>query len=244
MKVSIDSVIDRTKARLGLRNTTMPDSDLEMYINEAAMHLDTQSTYVIENATLDVDCHRAALPEGFIELICMSIADPSAGCQGCGSINFNPVTDQNPSSIICTCPDFYTPNRAVLTEFCTMGKKGFLSKNVFDIQNGYIVFPSSFTANQIKIWYRTYNMDGDGIMVLDEYWQRGLSAYAAYMYAMSGQNPKSYPQAQMWQREWVAQVNKIRGKVSQRDHIQHKGIFQAIVKAILINPATSLNSNI
>jgi len=244
MKVSIDSVIDATKFRLGLRDSSMADLDLERLINEGAMHIDSVDTYVISCITLDVECNKAALPEGFVELICMKIAGQSS-CSGCcQSINFDPVVDQNPSSITCTCPDFYVANRNVLTEFCGMGASCGSFDNGYDIQGGYILFPSNFSASQVQIWYRTYNMDENGIMVLDEYWQRGLSAYAAYQYAMSGQNFKLYPQAQQWQQEWTAQVNKIRGKSAQRDHRQHKASFSAIARAILVNPASVLNNNI
>lgn len=244
MKVSIDSVIDSAKFRLGLRDTSMADLDLERLINEGAMHIDSVDTYIISCTTLDVECSRAELPEGFIEMICMKLPN-SSSCSGCcQNIVFDPVVDQNPSSITCTCPMYFVANRNVLTEFCGLGAScGFIG-NGYDIQNGYVVFPSNFTATQVQIWYRTYNMDDNGIMVLDEYWQRGLSAYAAYQYAMSGQNFKLYPQASQWQQEWNAQLNKIRGKSAQRDHRQHKASFAAIARAILVNPASVLNNNI
>lgn len=244
MKVCIDSVIDATKFRLGLRDTSLADADLERLINEGAMHLDANETYIVSCETLDVDCHKAKLPEGFLELICIKPeGDSCSGSCGC-NYNFNPVTDQNPTNIVCNCSTYYTIDRNVLTEFCGQGYNCGSGMNVFDVQNGYLVFSSSFTATSVKIWFRSYNMDENGLMVLDEYWQRGLSAYAAYQYAMSGMNAKMYPQAQMWYREWVAQLNKIRGKSAQRDHRQHKGIFAAIARAILINPASVLNHNI
>lgn len=246
MKVSIDSVIDAAKFRLGLRDTTMADADLERLVNEGAMHIDSVDSYAISCVVLDVDCGRALLPEGFVELICMNIYGQSS-CSGCCEpINFNPAVDQNPTSISCTCPQYFVANRNVLTEFCGMGASCGMMSNSYDIQGGYIVFPSNFSASQVQVWYRTYNMDDDGIMILDEYWQRGLSAYAAYMYAMAGQNIKNYmpQQLSMWQQEWTAQVNKIRGKSAQRDHRQHKASFAAIARAILLNPASVLNNNI
>jgi hypothetical protein len=244
MKVCIDSVIDSAKFRLGLRDTSMADLDLERLINEGAMHLDAIETYVISCETLEVECSKAKLPDGFLELIC--IQPEGDGCNGsCGcNYNFNPVTDQNPTDIICNCTNYYAIDRNVLTEFCGMGYNCGGNSNVFDIQNGYLVFSSNFTPTSVKIWFRSYNMDENGLMVLDEYWQRGLSAYAAYQYAMSGQNFKLYPQAAQWQREWTAQLNKIRGKSAQRDHRQHKGLFSAIARAILINPVSVLNHNL
>jgi hypothetical protein len=244
MKVCIDSVIDSAKFRLGLRDTSMADLDLERLINEGAMHLDAIETYVISCETLEVDCSKAKLPDGFIELIC--IKPEGDGCNGsCGcNYNFNPETDQNPTNIVCNCTNYYAIDRNVLTEFCGMGYNCGSGSNVFDIQNGYLVFSSNFTPTSVKIWFRSYNMDENGLMVLDEYWQRGLSAYAAYQYAMAGQNFKLYPQAIQWQREWTAQLNKIRGKSAQRDHRQHKGLFAAIARAILINPVSVLNHNI
>ena len=242
MKVCIDSVIDATKFRLGLRDTSMADADLERLINQAALHLDANETYVIVCDTIDVECQKAKLPDGFIELICLKIDGECNGTCGC-EINFNPETDQNPSSLGCSCSPYYSIDRNVLTQFCDWGYNCGTNANVFDIQNGYIVFSSTFTATSVKIWYRSYNMDENGLMVLDEYWERGLSAYAAYQYAMSGMNYKMYPQAAQWQREWTAQVNKIRGKSAQRDHRQHKGLFASIARAILVSPASVLNLN-
>lgn len=246
MKVSIDSVINDAKFKLGLRNTTMPDLDLERLVNEGALHINAVDSYVILCETLEVECGRACLPEGFVELICMSLPDGGSSCSGCCNINFNPVVDQNPTSIVCACPQYWAISRDVLTAFCGEGGSCSMNGNLFDVQNGYLVFSSAFTGSSVKIWYRSYNMDADGIMVLDESWQRGLSSYAAYNYAMAGQNYRNYSPQQIsdWKREWVAQVNKIRGRSAQKDHRQHKGIFSAIARAILINPGTALNRNI
>ena len=63
MKTTIDSIIDDAKFRLGLRDTTYPDVDLERFINEGARHLDATDSYVINCVNLELDCEKVKLPD-------------------------------------------------------------------------------------------------------------------------------------------------------------------------------------
>jgi hypothetical protein len=109
-----------------------------------------------------------------------------------------------------------------------------------------IKFPTTLTATQVKVWYRGYNTDGDGIMILDELQQRGLSAYAAYQFATSGTHITKYTPYVVngWQKEWTAQKAYFTGKTQQNDWKNNKAKFAAIARAILINPAQVYNNNL
>jgi len=234
MRISTESVISRTKQRLGLMDTTLQDAYLELLIQEGARHLDTQNSYIISCQVVDVDCARAPLPDQYSQIICLQPLSPDT-CTGCDDTTCN-----------CTCGTYYFIDRGVLTDFCDQGGRGCYGGNAYDVQNGFLVLPSNTTATQIKIWYRGLNTDDDGLMVIDDFQERGLSAYAAYQFASSGQNYRSYAPGQvaLWQRESTAQINKIRGKASQDDHRQHKAIFARIAQALIANPWNAYNLNI
>lgn len=226
-------------------DTTLADAEIEALIQECALHLNTLETYVVSCETLDVDCHKAKLPDGFVELLC--IKPTSDNCTGaCSCVtNYDPETDESPTSLTCGCYGYYVANRSLLTEFCGMGQSACSTAGLYEIQNGYIRLSTAITSDEITIYYRGWNQDEDGIMLIDEFQERGLSAYAAYQYANSGQNYKSYQpqQVALWQREANAQINKIRGRSAKMDHKAHLPSFAAIVQAIITNPSRILNTN-
>ncbi len=251
MKISIDSVIDAAKFRLGLRDSTYPDADLERLIDEGARHMNKISNFIISCETLDIDCAKAKLPDNCSEVICFSFPEGS-GCSGCCNFSFDPATESNPypPTTNCGCFQYYVRNRNVLTEFCNNGASA-CGWNLgadfgFDTQNGYLIFPSSVTATSVKLWFRGTNIDEFGIMVLGDMDERGLSAYAAYMYASAGQNIKAYQPQQVrdWKQEWIAQKNMRIAQDFSQDAKAHANVFGAICRGILINPWNSLNQNL
>lgn len=246
MRISTESVITRTKVRLGLMDTTLHDSTIEMLVQEAARHLDAVDSYVITCVDLEIDCHKVKLPDNCTEILCIQLLDPDN--TGCVTQPYDPATDISPTTLQACSTNgmMFIADRNVLTEFCGMGGTGSWFGNVFDTQNGYLVFPSFVSATEVRIWYRGLNTDENGIMIIDDFQERGLSAYAAYQFANSGQNYKSYApqQVAMWQREATAQINKIRGKAAQLDHRKHKGRFASIARAFLINDWNNMNANL
>lgn len=243
MKISIDSVIDNAKFRLGLRDTSYADADLERLIDEGCRHLLKLSNYVISCETISIDCAKAELPTGFTELICFSFT--SGGCSGCCTwAGENPQV--NPITGNCGCYQYYFANRNVLTEFCGMGGNACaMGMNGYAMQGGYLCFPSTITETEVKVWFRGMNSDSDGIMIIDDMDERGLAAYAAYNYATAGQNYKAYDRNQVrgWKDEWVAQKNMRIAQDFQADAKANRGLWAAVAKSILLNPWNSLNAN-
>lgn len=243
MKVSIDSVIDHAKFRLGLRDTTYADADLERLIDEGARQMGNLSGIVINCTTLDIDCSKAELPASYTEVICfMFLGEGCSGC--CQNFSFDPATEPNPyPPTTCTCSNYYVYNRNVLTEFCGMGVNACGFEGGFAIQGGFLCFPSTVTATQVKVWYRGWNQDEDSIMILDELDQRGLSAYAAYMYASAGQNYKAYPQRKEFQQEWIAQRGKRIAEDFKAEAKRNNWVWAAVAKGILLNPHNLIDQN-
>lgn len=240
MRVSAEQVINRTKINLGLTGTTHADAVLEKLINEAATwHLNTLDSYIISCTEIDIDCEKAKLPDAAVELICYQFPN-ATGCTGCCIDCMNPHN----ANYVCSCPNWFTPTRSILTNFMGLGCSVGLSSNFFDVQNGYLIFPSTVTQDTVKVWYRGVNIDDDGIAVIDERQERALSSYASWKYAII--HYKSYAEGQRleWKKDWIAQKQWLRGTSVQQDWQLHKAEASAIVRAVLMNPFVSANRNV
>jgi hypothetical protein len=243
--ISIKSVINSAKFTLGLESTTHADAWLEKLINEAAIHTNKLDNYFVSCETVDIDCARAKLPENFMDLICFSFPNVS-GCSGCCSINHDPEGDSS-QNMLCGCSQYFVRDRAVLSEFCGLGATACFAGNYFDTQNGYLSFPSTITATEVRLWYRGLNEDENGLMVITEIQERGLAAYAAYKYALRHSSPpmaKYTPfQVREYKTEWANQKGWVTGMAQQTDFQAHKAAFAAIAKAIIIDPWTIVDTN-
>lgn len=244
MKIEIASVINRAKIRLGLQDTTRWDAVLEQHINEAAFNLDAVSSFSVSCEILDIECHEATLPLGYETVISFTLLDQN-GCAGCCDVSTDPSEGEN-RNMACNCADIWFFDKNVLTEFNGNGLTACYGGNFFAVQNGRLKFPTSITATRVKVWYMGYNMDSDGIMILDERQQRGFSAYAAWQFASSGTHYNKYNPNQIrgWEREWVNQRGRLVGLAAQDDFINNKGKFASIASALLINPMQTLNKNL
>lgn len=239
MKVPTAQIINRTKMRLLLTGTTHADAVLEKLINEAATyHLNALSCYVISCETITIDCLKAELPDSCVQVLCYSFPD-ATGCSGCCATCMNPHNE----GAVCSCPTYFVPSREILTEFCGLGASCGLSANFFDVQNGYIVFPSTVTQSTVKVWFRGYNLDEDGLALIDERQERALSAYAAWQYAIAHYKSYAPEQRATWRSEWVAQKNWLRGTDVQADFQMNKAKASSIARALLVNPVISANRN-
>lgn len=239
MRITTEQVINRAKLNLGLTGTTHADAFLEKLINEAASwHINALDSFIVSCETIQIDCFKAKLPDAAVDLLCYSFPDIT-GCTGCCQDCMNPHN----VNYACSCPNWFIPDRNILTEFCGMGGMAALSSNFFDVQNGYLVFPSTLTADTVKVWFRGINVDEDGLAIITERQERGLAAYASSRYAIA--NWKSYADGQrrFFNAEWIAQRSAIRGTAMQNDFRLHKAEAAAIARAILINPAMVENRN-
>ena len=241
LKIDIEQVINRTKHRLGLMDTTLADAYLEKLINEGSLHINSLNQFIISCETLDIECGMAKLPFGATDVIAFSFI--GEGCSGCCSISHNPESgfDRN---MMCSCSQYYVSDRSVLVQMGELGCDGSLWNNRFTVQAGYLHFPSTVTSTEVRVWHRGYNMDGDGLMILDELQERGLSAYAAYEYALS--NPQRFTPFQIteWKKTWVAQKGYLKGQAQQQDYRLNKDRMASIARAIVINPLNITNLNL
>ena len=249
MKIPIAQTITLAKTYLGLMETTRNDTVLEKFCNMAAMRIDARNTYKISCETIDIDCYRATLPSNTIEVISFRFPDLSGGCSGCcgGNPNTTPGTLDVNMSPQCGCPMWYVADRNVLTDWNGLGANASWVGNFFsyDTQAGILVFPTTLTATSVQVYFRGYNQDSNGIMLIEEYMEDAIACFAAYKFATSGMNARKYTPKQIsdWSRLWAKQRNHIRGTENLIDHRQHKADASAIARSVLINPLMVLNTN-
>lgn len=235
MIVSTEQVITRTKRRLRLNNTEN-DAYLEKLIDEGARSLKSEDSYTVKCEEIDIDdCHRAKVPSFFEEFLGGRFND--SGCSGCCSTYGTTITEPGSIDTVyrppCGCPVWFVASWLV-NGWNGTGTCGYYG-NFFNIEGGYIIFPSSITATSIKLTYKTKNVDESGIMIINEDWERGISAYAASQFAVDYIESYTPEQRRIWSDEWKAQKQSIRS-VSQfkRFKLDKQAIWQ-ITNAIIWN---------
>lgn len=234
MTIDIEQVINYSKLLLSLNNTEN-DAVLEKFINVGARSLRTYDNYIVTTTELEIDdCHKAKLPSGFVEFLGARFTDSCSGC--CGGTYGTTITEPGSIDTVyrppCACPIVFLPASYTALWNENNGSCGTYG-NYFTIEGDYIFFPSSVTSTKITICYRTLNIDGDGIMILNEDWERGLGAYAAYMYASV--HFTIYPRdiRRQWQQEWVAQKMESRGLAQVKRSKLNKRAIWRIMNTLL-----------
>ena len=233
MIVSSEQILVRTKGRLRLMWMTENDLYLLKLLEEGARSLNASSAFTVQCVTREIDCNSAALPDNYDSLIGFSFNTASGECSGCCG---HATTQPDPSEtqiVICTCRGFYgyySQNNIILQH----GSWGWYG-NYFAINGNFLTFPSTITATEVTIYYRGFNTDDNGFMILDEELERGLSAYAAYQFATD--YPESYTpeQRQRWLAEWTAQKSFVNGKKAIRDFKLQKDNVSLLANAVLSN---------
>lgn len=245
MRTDIETAINRTRRRLGLEHTTMHEAALRTYVDEGVNHLQTLDNFVVSCETIDIECGKGDLPDSCDTVLAISpVRNDNGTCCLCAATGAEQLQALSVMNTRCGCLPFYVSDSSMLISMCDSGATCGLNEGIFYTQGGKLILRSS-AEGQMKVWFKGKNVDCDGIMIVDEDWVRGISAYAAYQFASSGMNFNKYNYRQMkdWQSEWTAQKAYQQG-VSQKKYFQkNKARFTAIANAILVNPMVTLIPN-
>lgn len=236
MIVNIEQVITRAKFRLGLESTFEHNDYLKKLIEEAARGLNASSTYIVSCETKEIECGVAQLPDEYDSLVGFTFNN-GGSCSGCCHATVDPNPPSENQIVVCTCRDFYGVfNQNVI--FLQHGSCGWYG-NYFAINGNYLTFPSTITATEVNIYFRGFNTDENGLMIIDEEQERGLSAYAAAQFSLDRANiiPPAYTPEQRlrWTEEWKAQKKYVNGKQAIRNFKLQKNDIALIANAVLSN---------
>lgn len=210
MVISVEQVINRAKMRLRLNNTEH-DAYLEKIINELALGLGSQRSRGPKCTTISIDCHRAKLPDNFLEFTGGKfVGDGCAcGCRTNATGDELAIEELSTGSGNCSCPVWFV-SRGVMSNFNGQGSCSVYT-NYFDIEGNYIIFQPNITATEMKIYYQGDNTDCDGLMIIFSQWERGLSAGAAAEFALDYDEMYSPRKQQYWNKLWTNQKGHIIG---------------------------------
>lgn len=198
-EISIDEVISRVKMQLRLTNTTEWDDYFEVVIEEGLRSLRPLSMYKKNQCNIEVVNGKAKLPKGFCQLLGLRY-------------NMPVVNGTNPATNCVTA--LYVDSKFLSNCGCTDIQDGpiFDYYNGFQIVKNYIVWNTNIDDTTMTLAYYGFNINEKGRLVIYEDYERALSAYACYQYALSW--PDKYSQAVMdrYNQTWVNQRAKLRGE--------------------------------
>lgn len=230
MIVNIEQVIAQARMLLRLMDTQENAEYLQTLIESAARYrLNATNTFTIQCETAAIECNKAELPQNWESLEFFKL-NP-VGCSGCcQGVDLIPGHNDPAPNNACACPSVYYYNKAAVVNDDDCG----WYNNYFYIQGNHIYFPSNTTATEVKIYYRGYNTDSEGFMLIDEETMECLAFYAAWQYALIFEEAYTKEQRATWERLWWAGKAVIDGRRIIREFILQKPQISLIVNAQLI----------
>lgn len=177
--ISIDEIVARTKVRLGIKDISDYDAEIEMFINEAASKLKAKPTFVKKDCKIEICDGRAKLPKGFKEIHSVLPLYDNPNC----------ITDGRPFRIheLWCGPLIYAENNYI-TECRNELKQHKFNWRVapivgtMQIQGSYLTFPIPCKYTHVLISYDGYAVDKEtGILEMHPDYEKGFSEYARAM---------------------------------------------------------------
>jgi hypothetical protein len=171
--VSIDDVINLAKQRLGILHTTEYDNLLEREIEKGLHKLNVPSMVKKDMQCIEICDGKAKLPYGLYKIVGTRFIDENGNCQ----------------RMIYADADF--AKQCGCDNSLIAGNTSFSVTNFFEtyqVQDGYIVFPSSVPFTHITISFLKYITNSEGRLQILERYEEALACFAAYWIAFSFKN--------------------------------------------------------
>lgn len=213
--VSLEEAIASAKMMMRLDNTDY-DIVFEKWGHDALRHIDGLDTYVLRESTLEVCDYKVKLPCGFYSLVALTFIDENGVCSEGVYIN-------RPYLTSCGCD---------ITE-------GVIDyEGSFQIQDGYIYLASDITATEIKLVYRSLNVDDDGLIRMYEWQERAVTAYICWRFTQ--QNFELFPVniRESYAKEWRKQKQYCKGFSGVEAFRNERYQIQRIFGGIMVNKNT------
>jgi len=132
--ISLPEIRDRVKIQLGILNDTSNDDFIDLKIMNASRSLLSQQNLIYTYATLDVIDYKAKLPCNYYRLMAL-VTNPLSGA-----------------------PFIYSDYNFFQTSPFQSAPLGIS----FMVQDGYIMFPSTFDIDEVKLVYQALLQDDNG----------------------------------------------------------------------------------
>ncbi len=193
--IKITEVAARAKMQLRLSDAEA-DARLQAWIEEGARQLNCLSAFVENTDILDIVDNKVKLPCGFWKLLGASPMDDS--CCYLGTLTYiDTVFANNCCTTLCTSILF--PN------CCNY-------ESWFKIIGNYLHFNAPCDATKVELCWMGLNTDEEGMMLIEERYERGLANYAMAMEGYSPGSNISQTLADTYFSIWDAQKSMLRGQ--------------------------------
>ncbi len=234
-KVPLHDVIFEAKQYLQILDNTTDDDFLEILAWRAVRRVNGISSYKTEVRELEVCNGEVSLPKDMFRFLWFRICNPDAGDheRDGGS---NPVA--NPYNYVYADIPFLND--------CGCGQGDNSIQNAYSIvriNNGRLVFNNrrDLVFDKVRIAGIFYNTDKDGVFVVNDNMVPSIVYRICAEYSVVNATKYKPIQIQTWQREAVAQANKVRSNDFKRNFQDNIDQVRAMYRAYNYGPLVSRN---
>jgi hypothetical protein len=212
--ISLDSAVSSAKDMLGIEDTSLHDTVLKKYGDEAIRRIFGQKALVKTTKCFDIENGRIPLPDGFQRLIAVQL-DNSAVDNRAFYVDSDFI-----EGLACLSDD-------------TMNIKPL--RNNVEIVNEHLVFSTNIPAESATITYRGYNIGDDCLMAMYDHQEAAVVAYMCWRFTQKHfvQYPRDIREA--YKNEYISQKHFVRGHEFVSQFEQQKAEIGAIFTALLID---------
>lgn len=205
--ISTDIAIEVAKMMLELDNTFEFDDDIEKWVNIRLMTMGGVDSFQIQQKTLDVVDGIAEMPSGINRIL---------GLRFCSS-------EGMPFGVTYIDADFMDTCGCRSDDAYTFG-------GLFTIVGNNIKFLNPASApEKVRIAYKGYVTDKDGLIMIKDYMAYGLACFASYQIALTHTDRYNAMQIGEYKKNFIAQGNMIRSRQAlekfMRSGLQNEQLF-------------------
>ncbi len=227
-QITEEDVISAAKFKLRKTETTNFDDYFSFLIQEGARHLGALSLFKKQQCELEIIDGKTELPKGFYRMI---------GLRFFRNHPAPPIVDGQPFLLTHGCLPMLYVDRPFLHSCGCNTVMGGVSPFIgtFQIIGNFIHYNSSVRETHVTISYLGFNLNKEGRMIIYADYERALTAYCCYNFALSYSEEFKEATIERWHQEWLAQKNWVKGLDASHDFQQRKAEVQEIFSALLVS---------
>lgn len=229
-QISVEEVIARAKMSLRLSDSSSDDF-LAVLCYEALGSLNALSQLVKKQCSLTFEGQTAKLPVDFVRYLALRL-DTAADTTN------DPIQNQ----LLNGCQMYLYADINFLTQCgCDASGATDWNRGGFQIVNGFIHLNSNVEVLEATLAYMGLNVDDKGRGLIEERYERCLSAYMCYKFSLAWIDDTNQYVINEYKHEWMAQKSKMIGIDSAQSFQNEKRQIQNMWSAWLISPIVNYN---
>jgi len=228
--IKVDEIVARAKMQLRLGDASHDDF-LSVLAQEALNSLNALSQLVKKQVCLTFEGTTAKLPQDYVRYLALRLDTAN-------DTTNDPIQNQ----LLNGCQMYLYADTAFLTQCgCDASGATDWSRGGFQINAGYIHLNSEVEVLEATLAYMGLNVDEDGKAIIEERYERGVSAYICYMFSLAWVEKTNQYVIEEYKNIWMAQRGKIIGRDAAQSFQVDKRSIQNMWGAFLISPIVNYN---